>query len=84
MIDRTLGQHRSFVQHGDFHAESTDKRHVVLDDDDGAGAVDLAQQFGRLLCFRIGHAGHRLIDQQQSRLLRQQHADLEPLLLAVR
>jgi hypothetical protein len=36
---------------------------------------------GRL---RIGHAGHRLVDQKQLRLLRQKHADLQPLLLAVR
>ena len=32
----------------------------------------------------VGHAGDRLVDQQQLRVLRQQHADLEPLLLAVR
>ena len=32
----------------------------------------------------VGHAGDRLVDQQQLRVLRQQHADLQPLLLAVR
>ena len=31
----------------------------------------------------VGHAGDRLVDQQQLRVLHQQHADLEPLLLAV-
>ena len=31
----------------------------------------------------VGHAGGRLVDQQQLGLLHQQHADLEPLLLAV-
>ena len=31
----------------------------------------------------VGHAGGRLVDQQQLRVLRQQHADLQPLLLAV-
>ena len=38
------------------------------------------------VCMRlgVGHAGDRLVDQQQFRLLRQQHADLQPLLLAVR
>ena len=34
--------------------------------------------------FLVGHAGDRLVQQQQSRLLHQQHPDLEPLLLAVR
>ncbi len=46
--------------------------------------VDLFEQFGGLMRFDIGHAGHRLVDQQQLRILRQQHADLEPLLLAMR
>ena len=32
----------------------------------------------------VGHAGDRLVEQQQLRLLHQQHADLEPLLLPVR
>ena len=44
----------------------------------------LAQQLGGLLGLGVGHAGDRLVDQQQLRVLRQQHADLEPLLLAVR
>ncbi len=32
----------------------------------------------------VGHAGDRLVDQQKLRLLRQQHADFEPLLLPMR
>ena len=32
----------------------------------------------------VGHAGDRLVDQQHLRVLRQQHADLQPLLLPVR
>ena len=34
--------------------------------------------------FFLGHAGHRLVHQQQLRILGHHHADLEPLLLAVR
>ena len=33
--------------------------------------------------FLVGHAGHRLVEQQQLGVLHQQHADLQPLLLAV-
>ena len=47
-------------------------------------AVDLLEQLGGLLGLGVGHAGDRLVDQQQLRVLREQHADLEPLLLAVR
>ena len=50
---------------------------------DGLGPGDVAQQIGGIGGFLVGHAGGRLVDQQELRLLRQQHADLEPLLLAV-
>ncbi len=65
-------------------AEFAHEGHVVLDHDDGLGAVDFLQQFGGLHGFDVGHAGDRLVDQQQLGLLRQQHADFQPLLLAVR
>ena len=47
-------------------------------------AGEREQQLGGALGFLRRHAGDRLVDQQQLRLLHQQHADLEPLLLAVR
>ena len=37
----------------------------------------------RRLGLGVGHAGGRLVDEQQLRLLGEQHADLQPLLLAV-
>ena len=46
-------------------------------------AGDAFQQDRRLFGFGVGHAGGGLIDQQQIRLLHQQHADLQPLFLAV-
>ena len=42
------------------------------------------EQDRRLRRLGVGHAGRRLVDQQQARFLGEQHADLEPLLLAVR
>ena len=42
------------------------------------------RKFGRAHRFLVRHARDRLVQQQQSRLLHQQHPDLEPLLLAVR
>ena len=40
----------------------------------------------RAVSYSLGicHAGHGFVDQQQLRVLRQQHADLQPLLLSVR
>ena len=46
-------------------------------------AVDGLEQFRGLMSFDIGHAGNRFVDQQQFWILRQQHSDLEPLLLTV-
>ncbi len=42
------------------------------------------EQFGGALGFVVAHAGNRLVQQQQPRFLHQQHADFQPLLLAVR
>ena len=41
------------------------------------------EQFSRLMRLHISHAGDRLIDQKQLGILREQHSDFEPLLLAV-
>ena len=71
------------MQHGDLDVELAHKGHVVLDHDDAVGAVDLAQQLGGLVRFGIGHAGDRLVHQQEARVLGKQHADLQPLLLTV-
>src|SRR4051794_11414949 len=49
MIDRPFGKRRSLVQHRHPHVERPDKRHVVLDHDNAARPVDIAQQLGGLL-----------------------------------
>ncbi|MNO10218.1 hypothetical protein D3C81_2339380 [compost metagenome] len=41
------------------------------------------EQFGGEFGFGVGHAGYRLIEQQQLRVLHQQHADFQKLLLTV-
>ena len=84
IVDRAFGQDRAFVQAGHLDAELAHEGHVVLDDDDRLFLVDLLQEFGGLMRLHVGHAGDRLVDEQELRVLRQQHADLEPLLLAVR
>src|SRR5262245_4318193 len=83
LVDRAFRQHRAFVQTGDLDAELAHEGHIVLDHDDGALAIDLFEELRSLPRLGIGHAGNRLIDEEQLGLLRQQHADLEPLLLAM-
>ena len=41
------------------------------------------QQFAGLVRLLVGHAGGGFVDEQQLGVLREQHADLQPLLLAV-
>src|SRR6516164_5260515 len=84
LVDRAFRQHRAFVQAGDLDAELAHESHVVLDHDYGAVAIDLLEEFGGLPRLGIGHARNRLVDEKKLGLLRQQHADLEPLLLTVR
>ena len=38
------------------------------------------QQLTGLVCFFVGHAGGGFIHEEHFRILRQQHADFEPLL----
>ena len=60
-----------------------DEFHVVLDHEDRAALDDAVEQFRGLDALADAHAGDRLVEHQKFRVLDQQHADLEPLLLAV-
>ena len=71
------------MQHGDGAIEIAHKLHVVLDDHKRMVLRDFHEQGHGLLGLGIAHARDRLIEQHQLGLLCQQHADLEPLLLAV-
>jgi hypothetical protein len=46
-------------------------------------ALEREEQLRRARGFLVGHAGHGLVQQQQLGVLHQQHADLQPLLLAM-
>ena len=72
------------MQHGNALGDGADEVHVVLDDDHGVLALQRKQQLCGAVHLLVCHTCDRLVDQQQMRILHQQHADLEPLLLAVR
>ena len=74
------------MQHRDLLAalgELIDELHVVLDHHQRVLAFERQEQLGRALGLLVGHASHRLVEQQQLGVLHQQHADLQPLLLAM-
>ncbi len=74
----------AFVQHGDRRSgDAADEVHVVLDHHHGVLAREREEEFRGALGLLVGHAGDRFVEQQQSRLLHQQHADLQPLLLSM-
>ena len=50
----------------------------------GLFAGQAGEQFGGALDFAVGHAGNGFVDEQQFGFLHQEHADFQPLLLAVR
>ena len=71
------------MEHGDRARDGADELHVVLDHQHRAVARDLDQQRAGARGLLLGHAGHRLVHQQQLGVLGHHHADLQPLLLAV-
>jgi hypothetical protein len=73
-----------FVQHRHALGNRSDESHIVLHHHDRVFARQRRQKLGRALDFVRCHACDRLVDQKQFRVLHQQHADFEPLLLAVR
>src|SRR3989344_845704 len=83
-LHAAFGQHLALVQHRDLVRDAFDELHVVLDHQHRAALADALEQFGGLHAFVDAHTGHRLVEHQQRRVLHQQHADLQPLLLAVR
>src|SRR6266849_11117860 len=83
LIYRALRDDRTLVQHRYLDGEFAHEGHVVLHHHDGALAIDLPQELRGLVRLGIGHAGDRLVDQQELRFLGEQHADFEPLFLPV-
>ena len=81
---RPLGEHAALVQHRDLARDLLDEGHVVLDHHERVLAGERQEQLAGALGLLVAHAGDRLVEQQQPGLLHQQHADLQPLLLAVR
>ena len=85
LSDRAAREDLAVVQHRDLLGDLADERHVVLDDDDRhALRIEALDQFTRAEGLVGRHASGRLVHQHQRRLQCQGHANLEPLLLAVR
>src|SRR4051794_1846567 len=73
------------MQHRDALGNLTHEGHVMLDDKHRhAFGIERLDQLAGLERFIRRHAGGRLVQQQELRLQRQRHPDLEPLLLAMR
>src|SRR5262245_15294610 len=83
-LERALGQDAPFVKHGHRARDRGDEGHVVLDHHERMLAREREEELRRALRLLVAHAGDRLVEEQQARLLHEEHADLEPLLLPVR
>src|SRR3989441_2230802 len=84
LLYRALAEHRPLMEHRDLAGDLPHEFHVVLDDEDRPVGGDRLEQLPRPRGLLVGHAGDRLVHQQELRILRDHHTDLEPLLLAVR
>ena len=76
---RVLDQHAALVEHGDLLGDHADELHVVLDDDERLGAVDLAHEFGGLVDLLMRHAGGRLVEQDQLGIGRRARCRARPI-----
>jgi hypothetical protein len=82
LLHRAFREHRALVQYGHLARDLLDEGHVVLDHHQRMAARE-ERQLRRALRLLVAHAGYRLVEEQQPGLLHEQHADLQPLLLAV-
>ena len=56
---------------------------LVAYHDDGAGLGGIDQKLGGLFAFGRGHAGGGFVDEQKLGVLGEEHADFQPLFLAM-
>src|SRR5438552_2722445 len=79
-----LGDHATVVEHDHRLGEAHHQAHVVLDDEHGdVAAADLADQRDEPLLFGAGHAGGRLVEEQQTWPRGQSDRELDLPLLTV-
>src|SRR5258705_11867878 len=83
-VERAFGEHAALVQHRHLACDARDEGHVVLDHDQRMRAGEREEELRGTLRFLVAHACDRLAEAEGLRLLHEEHADLEPLLLAVR
>src|SRR5215831_11819934 len=83
VLHRILDENPTLMKHRNDPGDHADELHIVLDDNEAGADVDGPQQRDGALDLVGGHAGCGLIEQDQLRVLRHRHADLDPLPLAV-
>ena len=71
------------MEHSDQSIQLPDELHVVLDHDDAGVPIDLPDQGGGPRHLVARHAGGWLVEQDELRPPRHDHADLHPLALAM-
>src|SRR5271154_5882705 len=72
------------MQDGDASRDLTNERHIVLDREHGHSVrAKRAHHFAGGESFLRGHAGCRLVEQQEFRSQTRGHSELQPLLLSV-
>src|SRR5438093_651830 len=79
----TFAEDPAFVKDGYPLGNLTNESHVVLDDKQGVLAGHGHEELAGLFRLTRGHAGDRLVDQEQLGVLEHDHAELEPLFFAV-
>ena len=82
-FDGAFAQHGSLVHDRDRLGNLPDKFHVMLNDDNGMLVGQRLKQVAGFLGFLIGHSRDRLINEEEFRILQENHADFQPLFFSV-
>ena len=85
VVEFSFAQDGALVEDGDFAAAGDlfYESHVVLDDDDAVFASEGEEQFPGAMSFVVGHAGSGFVDEENLRVLGEEHTDFEPLFFSV-
>ena len=85
VVEFSFAQDGALVEDGDFAAAGDlfYESHVVLDDDDAVFAGEGEEQFPGAMSLVVCHAGGGFVNEKNLRVLGEEHADFEPLLLAM-
>src|SRR5262249_49183425 len=84
LVGSALREHGTLHQNGDLFGKTKDDVHVVLDDQHCNVGIECGDHVEDKVAFRGRHAGRRLVEKKNTRLLCERYGNLDKPLTAIR